>query len=186
MAKIVAAFVVLAAGAQAGPECPSSGSFIHASTSVEVVLAKTSCNLVNTEILARIKGQSTGAWHDPHNNGTYSLDSGPMDLPKVELHRVTGDKKYTDKMILSCQEQGCSPAGCSVKLSGCSASQVFSVADFSTNYCNLRMLYCGSADGCKPLKSDFTYEEISVRSSIGASHDPNACLKVSSEPASVV
>ena len=27
--------------------------------------------------------------------------------------------------------------------------QVTSIGDYSTNYCNSRMLYCGTADGCK-------------------------------------
>merc|ERR1712183_103724 len=104
-----------------------------------------------------------------------------MELPKLRLHRVTGNKKYTDKILFSCQD-----VSGTARLSGCSASQVFSIADFSTNYCNLRMLYCGSKDGCKPVKSDFAYKEAVVSSSLGASHDASACLKVSSEPALVV
>lgn len=31
------------------------------------------------------------------------------------------------------------------------ASQVFSIEDKSTNYCNLRNLVCGSAEGCTPV-----------------------------------
>lgn len=182
MAKTVAAvFLAFAASAKAGPECPSSGSWIHASTSVEVTLMKATCNTVMSEMMARVGAQPAG-WHDPHNNGTYALTSGPMDLPKVELTRVTGDGKYTDKILFTCQDGGCGPAGCSAKLSGCSASQVFSVADFSTNYCNLRMLYCGSKAGCKPMTKagDVPFEETSVSPSIGASHNPSDCLKLAS------
>ena len=47
-----------------------------------------------------------------------------------------------------------------------------------TNYCNLRMLYCGSADGCKPVLHDLTAVEASVDPSIGAGKDQSACLKV--------
>eukprot|EP00913_Durusdinium_trenchii_P020887 g19625.t1 len=37
--------------------------------------------------------------------------------------------------------------------------KVFSLKDFSTNYCNLRNLYCGSEEGCKPVKHDFNNSE---------------------------
>ena len=44
-------------------------------------------------------GQTTRAWSDPHNNGTYTLlaDSNPTGLPATwQMQRVTGDQKYTD------------------------------------------------------------------------------------------
>jgi len=44
-------------------------------------------------------------------------------------------------------------------MTGCSESQLTSYADFSTNYCNLHDLYCGSSDGCKFVKSDLKYKE---------------------------
>ena len=59
---------------------------------------------------------------------------------------------------------------------GCSASQVTSVADFSTNYCNLRMLYCGSKDGCRPVLHDFAVDETKVAPSTGAGSSAAACL----------
>lgn len=43
-------------------------------------------------------------------------------------------KRYTDKLRFDFKD-----VGNQCEISGCSASQVFSIADFSTNYCNLRM-----------------------------------------------
>ena len=41
----------------------------------------------------------------------------------------------------------------------CSESQVNSVIDYSTNYCNLHSLYCNSSDGCPTAGTDLTYSE---------------------------
>merc|ERR1712232_657271 len=111
------------------------------------------------------------------NNGTYTVTG--TTASEMELTRVTGNKKYTDKLVLTFT--GNIPglgnrAGCLI--SGCSESQVTSIADFSTNYCNLRMLYCGSEDGCKPVLHDISVQENSVKPSFGASHDPSACLVI--------
>mmetsp|Transcript_9937 Transcript_9937/g.29219 ORF Transcript_9937/g.29219 Transcript_9937/m.29219 type:complete len:85 (-) Transcript_9937:111-365(-) len=49
----------------------------------------------------------------------------------------------------------------SCEVSACSESQVFSIADFSTNYCNLHDLYCGTEDGCAMVTTeDLTYTEV--------------------------
>ena len=85
--------------------------------------------------------------------------------------RTTKNGQYTDKFGFSFSTVG---AGCQVK--GCSQSQVTSIADFSTNYCNLHDLYCGSQDGCTPAGSDYAYSETDVDTSIGASSDKSACL----------
>ena len=39
-------------------------------------------------------------------------------------------------------------------------AEVFSIADFSTNYCNVRNLYCGKEDGCVTVKHSFATEEL--------------------------
>eukprot|EP00913_Durusdinium_trenchii_P026564 g24922.t1 len=99
--------------------------------------------------------------------------NAPCEQVKTEMMaRVDG--QYTDQMLFDFVD-----SGNSCEISGCSESQVFSIADFSTNYCNLRMLYCGSADGCKPVKFDFTSQETQVDPSPGAGHDQSACLKTS-------
>ena len=54
----------------------------------------------------------------------------------------------------------------------------FSIRDFSTNYCNLRVLYCNSQDGCHPVKFDFDVKEIAVEPSIGAGKNPSERCKL--------
>ena len=41
----------------------------------------------------------------------------------------------------------------------------------------MRMLYCGSADGCKPVGKDFAITETNVSPSFGASKNAGDCLK---------
>merc|ERR1712139_558599 len=82
-----------------------------------------------------------------------------------------GGQLYTDKQtfVLTKQNGGC-------KIEGCSESQGFSVGDVSTNYCDLRNLYCGSADGCAPVSHDFTTEEVAHKGSLLAGHDFGQCI----------
>lgn len=126
-----------------------------------------SCTEVKNEMLARVDGQYD-AWHDPHNNGTYSVISNGDYL---ELSRTTANLQYTDKMDFTFTD---GDNTCTIE--GCSESQVTSVADFSTNYCNLRMLYCSSADGCSPVTYDLTADETSVDPSFGASATASDCM----------
>ena len=150
--------------------CPGSSAAVHASCQVSSTVAS-SCSDAMAEVTARVNGQY-GKWHDPHNNGTYTIDSTNGNT--INAHRKTGDGKYTDKMTFTFSDS--SDGGCGVQ--ACSESQVTSVGDFSTNYCNTRMLLCGAADGCKPVNGDAAYSEGSVKPSFGASHDASACLKV--------
>eukprot|EP00438_Fugacium_kawagutii_P001909 Skav218216 [mRNA] locus=scaffold1375:83241:84182:- [translate_table: standard] len=163
-------FLALTVAPLVAANCPPSSSWVHASCQVKVT-ASAPCAQVMAEMKARVEGQSTGLWHDPHNNGTYSEDGG--DQKSLDFQRVTGNKKYTDKLRFDFQD-----LGNQCEISGCSASQVFSVADFSTNYCNLRMLYCNSQDGCHPVKFDFDVKETEVDPSAGAGKNPLDCLKV--------
>ena len=153
----------------AGSVCPSSAALVHASCKITATVSG-SCADARAEMIARVNGQYA-TWHDPHNNGTYVITNNATNL---ELSRTTGGAgTYTDHLAFAFTD---SSSGC--ELSGCSASQVYSIKDFSTNYCNLRMLYCGSADGCKPVLHDLTAVESSVDPSIGAGKDQSACLKV--------
>ena len=127
-----------------------------------------------SEMKARVEGISTGAWHDPHNNGVYSLLS--QSDGDLDFQRVTGNKKYTDLLKFTFEDA----ADNTCNIQGCSASQVTSVADFSTNYCNLRMLYCGANEGCKPVQKDFAITETAVDPSFGAGKDASQCLKTAS------
>ncbi len=53
---------------------------------------------------------------------------------------LPAEKQYTDEVNLVLVDGGSSPGRC--KVFGCSESQVFSMLDGSTNYCNLRNLVC--------------------------------------------
>ena len=130
-----------------------------------IVKFYTSCSTVMAELQSRVSG--TNGWSDPHNGGAYTLtsvsDGNPqMGIPgKITGQRVTGDDKYTDKFDFTFTGTGISdePA-CNV--SACSESQVSSVVDYSTNYCNLHSLYCTAKEGCPTSGKDtalYTYKE---------------------------
>eukprot|EP01083_Nonionella_stella_P270656 916657_1 len=166
------------AGAGAGTiTCPGSPSWQHAKCSMTVSFPSHTCAQVREEITLRLTQTS---WIDPHNNGTYKLTSTTdtdsddgSDLSDggtevVTGERLTGDGKYTDKFVFTFTESSSSSSsssssGCEV--TACSESQVFSILDFSTNYCNLRNLYCNSSkDGCVTQQYDFLdYEEKYVK-----------------------
>lgn len=99
-----------------------------------------SCSDVQREISQRILGQAN-RWHDPHNNGSYSF-VGIQTKEKNILERVsgTGSKvKYTDSVEFTF-EPSQNDEKCLV--SAKSTSQVFSILDFGTNFCNINNLYC--------------------------------------------
>ena len=73
---------------------------------------------------------------------------------------MTGNKKYTDKLNMKL-----TPSNTSCIISSCSESQITSYADFSTNYCNMHVLYCGSQDNCPIVTWDFNYSEAKKASS---------------------
>jgi hypothetical protein len=115
------------------------------------------CKVVREEMLARIRGDNQ--WKDPHNEGTYTLlDNGGSSGGDIQGSRRTGDGKYTDLFDLALFTTSRSEQpGCVLK--ACSESQVFSVLDFSTNYCNLFALYCNSADACPVVHHELEYKE---------------------------
>lgn len=130
--------------------CPGSPAMVHAKCSMEVSFVE-SCDIVKEEIKARIAGENS--WVDPHNSGNYKLEAENGNL--VEGSRLTGDGKYTDLFDFAFFESD--KTGC--LLVACSESQVTSVLDYSTNYCNLHNLYCNSEDACPIFKSDLHYME---------------------------
>lgn len=107
-----------------------------------------SCSRVTTEINARVHGQKN-LWHDPHNNGTYRfVGANTVDHTSLERDSGTGSKvKYTDAIDLTFLA---SPDDATCKLTATSKSQVFSILDFGTNYCNINDLYC-SDEACHPF-----------------------------------
>jgi len=132
--------------------CPGSPASLHAKCEMSIYFPDSTCEEVQEEILYR--GKHFDGWMDPHHNGSYQISSSTSD--KVTGSRLTGDKLYTDlfdfEFTTSEEKSGC-------RVVACSESQVNSVLDFSTNYCNLRMLYCNSNDGCQTVKHDMAYEE---------------------------
>jgi len=150
--------------------CPSTAAPLGVACGMQITTtAATSCSNVLAEMKARVNGQY-GGWHDPHNNGTYSVQSFGGTF---SASRLTGDGKYTDKMIFTLIDESSS-----CKIEACSRSQVFSIMDYGTNYCDLKMLYCGTADGCKPVMHDFTVSEETTEKFSQSSVDLSACLQV--------
>ena len=68
---------------------------------------------------------------------------------------MTGDGKYTDLINYAFYSYG--ETSCQVW--GCSVSQVFSIGDYGTNYCNIHDLYCDEP-GCNPFYKLFYDEKI--------------------------
>lgn len=114
------------------------------------------CSAVHNEISKRILGQYS-LWHDPHNNGTYKI-SEPQPANKFSIDRTSGSAstvKYVDRVNLllspSSDDTNCN-------LVATSESQVFSILDFGTNFCNINNLYC-SDDDCRPFERlTYTYK----------------------------
>eukprot|EP00927_Polykrikos_kofoidii_P076919 TRINITY_DN73935_c0_g1_i1.p1 TRINITY_DN73935_c0_g1~~TRINITY_DN73935_c0_g1_i1.p1 ORF type:complete len:340 (+),score=63.08 TRINITY_DN73935_c0_g1_i1:78-1097(+) len=173
------AAVVVAASAD-NYKCPGSSSWVHASAEV-TALASSTCAEVVEEMKARIGGQKDGHWTDPHNGGTYKLVSASA--TEVQTQRFSnpttspGGKTYEDKQIFTLTEGAISGSGCTIM--ACSESQSTSVADFSTNYCNIRNLFVGSKgpDPATPhVLHDFHVTQKEVNPSIGAGKDPTKCV----------
>ena len=145
--------------------CPSSDAKQHAGCKFHVTF-ENSCDDVKEEMRKRIAGQYD-QWHDPHNNGTYTELAEYKG--SLETSRLTGDKKYTDLINFSF-EWNSDSVGCVVY--GCSQSQVFSIGDAGTNYCNIFSLYCND-DKCQPFtKLKYSNEVIDKCTQA----DPNVCL----------
>ena len=118
--------------------CPGSSAWIHAKCEISVTLPNADCASVIAEVKARAAG--TDGWCDPHNKGIYTVDSATSSV--LNMHRKTGNGKYTDKQTLTFSASG---KGCAV--AACSESQVTSVYDYSTNYCNLHGKYTRASHG---------------------------------------
>ena len=137
--------------ATASATCPGSTVPVgspHDSVEVRVTFGRDVCGAVRNEVLARVHGK--GSWRDPHSRhgpgtqGRYTL-LGEEEDGTIRLSRSTADGLYTDLLNLQLAPTA-SASGCIIE--ACSESQVVSVSDFSTNYCNVHDLYCGLADGC--------------------------------------
>ena len=142
--------------------CPGSKAWKSAKCRMKVSFSNDSCEYVELELMARLAGEN--GWIDPHNHGEYKLinsypsqSSDGSNIKVIEGSRLTGDRKYTDLFRFFLQDV---TSGCEVE--ACSQSQVFSILDFSTNFCNLRSLYCNSSDSCPISHADLEYEETHI------------------------
>jgi hypothetical protein len=131
--------------------CPGSASSVHAACQMSVTFTN-SCDEVRAEVAARAKGSADGSWTDPHNKGIYTIKSDSTAV--TDFAHLTGNKKYTDKVRFTYSST--SNGGC--QLEACSESQVFSVYDAGTNFCNINDLFCGDG-GCHVIKSKLAYTE---------------------------
>merc|ERR1711924_425641 len=156
--------------------CPGSKAWVHAKTQLAVSF-QNSCADVMKEVKLRVDSQASGAWVDPHNGGKlgvakYTIESSTA--TSIHMHHLTGNGKYTDELIFTFSGSGNT---CSV--TACSESQVTSVLDFSTNYCNLHDLYCSdnecNADNLKG-HTKLTYTEKIVENS-SKQHSTSDCYK---------
>mmetsp|Transcript_35128 Transcript_35128/g.62099 ORF Transcript_35128/g.62099 Transcript_35128/m.62099 type:complete len:247 (+) Transcript_35128:53-793(+) len=146
-------------------KCPGSEAQTHAGMKLATI-ADASCSDVAAEAKARVAGK--GGWVDPHNQGAYTTgDYGGT----MSFKRRTGDDKFTDAMVFTLTDTG---GKC--KIDACSESQGDSWGDFSTNYCNLEMLFCGSTEGCKPVLHDFTHGSENLTPMAGASSTKADCF----------
>merc|ERR1711935_122281 len=150
-----------------------------------ITTAKASCATVEGEILARIAGQYEGAWHDPHNNGTYTMpEVNRSAITTITTDRYPGLKTkqpVADKITFTLTRKTSSPPAPpseSCLIEACSRSQVMSVLDYGTNYCNLEMLFCGYKDGCKAVRTDFEHSEEKLHPFSKANADISLCLQV--------
>lgn len=143
--------------------CPGSASKMHAKCQMKVTFTN-KCEDVIAEMTARV---SSSTWVDPHNGGTYFISNTTETF--LAGQRITGDEKYTDLFDFSFTSDGID--GCLVE--ACSESQVMSIKDFSTNFCNLHDLYCNSADGCPTVAKELSYSESFDSCN---EHDNNVCV----------
>ena len=162
---------IIAASVAASYQCPGSSAFIYASCEVTATVAAP-CDRTAVEITARMLGLD--GWSDPHNNGSYSLTSNTSKL--IVGKRTTGGaphtpgKHYTDKFMISLSPSDSS--SCLVK--SCSESQSTSFLDFSTNFCNIRNLYCGTDEGCSPVR--FNFKTVEQEFGTCLQHDSDECI----------
>jgi len=159
----------LSAGdASHGGGCPGSPAGMHAWLSIDASVS-VSCENARAEVLARVAGQGTNKWTDPHG-GTYTLVSDAAE--GITVSRLSANGRYTDHVLLKFVASGSS---CNV--ASCSESQGSSMADQSTNLCNSWNLLCTNTENCCHVSHDlgtFSYSVSGKSSAAGSSISP--CL----------
>ena len=146
---------------ESSPACPGSPSPRHAKCSLQIEFEQP-CAEVQAEVVARLRGAK--GWRCPKTHpGIYTLISASAGA--VRGSRETGPgstppgpgKSYIDHFGFTFAERALGGSGCTVQ--ACSESQGPSGCDYSTNYCNVRNLYCNSAEGCRVLRHELISKE---------------------------
>ena len=134
------------------------------------VTVKAPCASVKEEMTQRVMSPT---WLDPHNGGLYSIvDAHRADV--LSVLRKTGDRFFTDAATFVLRAGADDYDTCDVH--ACSESQGGAGGDFSTNFCNMKMLFCGSDIGCVPEAYDFAYTDEVIKLSAGASAEADQCF----------
>ena len=131
--------------------CPGSPVSKHAACGISIKFSNT-CADVQEEIAERISKNMDRKSHP----GVYAeIDS--VSGSCIKASRTTGSGAspgpFTDLFGFTFDDSEAD--SCSV--TACSESQVGSLCDFSTNFCNTYNIFCNSADGCTTAKHDLTY-----------------------------
>ena len=130
-------------------ECPGSPVSTHASCAFDVHFPSTSCASIRKKMVSRVQKNKDRK----SKKGTYEMIDDDSDSGKIKAQRTSHDG-YVDKFDVVYQESG---EGCVVR--ACSESQVRSMYDFSTNYCNVHNLLCNKDEGCGKSSDNFEYDE---------------------------
>jgi len=153
-----------------GEGCPKTAAQTYTASKVEVT-ANAPCFDVGREIVARVMANVAGTWMDLHNNGSYSIWQEPEGAV-VQTQHHTGNHLYYDLQMFTLTDMG----KYKCKIYACSMSQGTSNNDASTNYCNMRNLYCGPEDSCIPVLHPFSTEENNfIPRNGGSGHDVTKC-----------
>ena len=95
----------------------------------------------------------------------------------LQISRLTGDKKYTDLITFQFKDQ--SSGGCD--MTACSESQVTSMYDYGTNYCNSYDLFCYKESDCNPFNPTAlvttSFEVGKCASNPSGYETPDVCFK---------
>jgi len=162
--------------AESSMTCPVTPAWVAAGMRITTVTSS-SCDKVLSEMAARVDGQKgtfIGPWKDPHNNGVYTKEYYGGSF---STSHFTVDEHH-DAQIFTLSLFGVD----SCKIEACSRSQVRSFSDSGTNYCNLKMLFCGTVDGCKFVKHDLTFGSEATQKFSQASVNLKKCLGTTEKP----
>jgi len=135
--------------------CPGSpvAESEHSACGMSVVF-EASCADVQQEIEARITG-NVDRKALPGNYFSTSSESNTCTKGGRDTNANADPGPFTD--LFGFLYGG---SGNSCTISGCSESQVNSLCDMSTNFCNMFNLYCNSNAGCTPQIHDLSYGSV--------------------------